>query len=458
MAVVEDESRNASEEENEIEVVVEEDEGDQDSDDSEDDDDDEDDNVALEKKVADLERKFEEGLFEYEDHINLIQALWGLSELDRWRAAFDRLQQLTILKPEHWLLRIQTEVSIAHSEESRKQIVDLFKLATLDCYSIEILSEWCSWSLSAGDANSVRNQLEEILKRAGADPLSGKVFWDARFEMEKAHLESMTEGDPEYKNQKKKLLWCLEETVTRPLLRGNLAWQPLQELALELYDQDYVDKITPYEDKLLTIDDVEEKCKIYQEYIDVVKDLSQQEKYSDCDCHAILRVLYDRATTDCLTSEKAHDLLQSFARYVQRTSSRETVGRILNACVRRCSTKATFWVLKMQQAEHEGKDFDEVKTIFEKALSKGMETYKDAESLWLGYLEFTRRRTAFDNEPDVERLRKTFRLAWDSLAEAWGEESNDCEVPLFWARLEYKRMKDPKQGKEIFEEIFIWRK
>lgn len=46
-----------------------------------------------------------------------------------------------------------------------------------------------------------------------------------------------------------------------------------------------------------------------------------------------------------------------------------------------------------------------------------METYKHAEALWLGYLEALRRGTAFDNEPDVERLRRTFRLAWDSLAE-----------------------------------------
>lgn len=40
------------------------------------------------------------------------------------------------------------------------------------------------------------------------------------------------------------------------------------------------------------------------------------------------------------------------------------------------------------------------------------------------------------------------------LSQAWGEEANDCEVPLYWARLEYNRMSDPKQGKEIFEEIF----
>ncbi|CAK1541645.1 unnamed protein product [Leptosia nina] len=465
MAIVEDEVRNGSEGEDEIEVVVEED-GDQDSDDSDDDDDDEEVEDAVDK-VSELERRLEEDPYNYDDHIELIQALWRLSELQRWRAAFDRLQQLSVLRPEHWLLRLQTEESLAHTDEARAHIAEMFKQASLDCYSISILSEWYSWSLSAGDVSDARAQLEEVLRRAGADPLSGKVFWDARYEMEKAQLEAMNEDDSEYETQKKRVLWCLEETVSRPLLRGDDAWQAMQELALQLYDQEYVDKIkkqhdaaveylqkiSVFEDRLLITEDTEEKCKLYQEYIDTVKDLSQEEKFIDCDSNGILKVLYDRATTECLSCSAALDLLQAFARHVQRTSSRETIRRVLDACVRRCPRKATFWVLKMQQAEHEGMEFDEVKSVFETALSKGMDSYKQAETLWLSYCEFTRRKTAFDNEPDVERLRRTFRLAWDSLAEAWGEEANDCEVPLFWARLEYKRMKDPKQGKEIFEEI-----
>lgn len=57
--------------------------------------------------------------------------------------------------------------------------------------AIPILSEWCSWSLTAGEAVSARDQLEEVLSRAGADPLSGKVFWDAKLELEKAKLDTM---------------------------------------------------------------------------------------------------------------------------------------------------------------------------------------------------------------------------------------------------------------------------
>ncbi|CAB3246174.1 unnamed protein product [Arctia plantaginis] len=471
MAVVEDEVINDSEEENEIEVVVEEDDPEQDSDDSDDDDDD-DDLEVLEKKVAELEQRVTEDPYNYDQHIELIQALWGLSELERWRAAFDRLKQISALRAEHWLMRLQAEETLAHTDASREQMVELFKQATLDCYSIPILSEWCSWLIGASDAKFARKNFEEVLHRAGPDPLSGKIFWNAKLELEKTELESMREtiGETEreknadYSAQKKRVLWCFVEMLSRPLLRGDEALVQLEEFALTFLDSDgdqyldnikvkhyaamdYLQKITPFEDKLLTIENPEEKCTVYQEYIDTVKVLSQEEKYSECDSAGILRVLYDRATYECLNSSGAYALLVSYARDSRRS-------RTLDVCVRRCPRKATFWTLKMQHAEHEEKSFDEVKTIFEDALSKGMETYKQAEALWLSYLEYTRRCTAFDNDSEVERLRRTFRLAWDSLAEAWGDEANDCEVPLYWARLEYKLMNAPKQGKEIFEELF----
>ncbi|KAG7303571.1 hypothetical protein JYU34_012100 [Plutella xylostella] len=108
----------------------------------------------------------------------------------------------------------------------------------------------------------------------------------------------------------------------------------------------------------------------------------------------------------------------------------------------------------MRHDEREGKRFEHIKSLLETSLSKGMETYKDTEALWLAYLEYMRRHTAFDCEQQLARLRRTLRLAWDSLAETWGAEANDCEVPLFWARLEYKRAREPLRGKEIFEEIF----
>lgn len=43
---------------------------------------------------------------------------------------------------------------------------------------------------------------------------------------------------------------------------------------------------------LLRYRDIDEKCKIYQDYIDTVIDLSKEKRYIDCDSNGILKVLY----------------------------------------------------------------------------------------------------------------------------------------------------------------------
>ncbi|KAF9408043.1 hypothetical protein HW555_012134, partial [Spodoptera exigua] len=463
-----DEVRNESEEENEIGVILAEEEADvgDDPDDSEiESEEDEDEELILEKRVLRLESCIAKNPYNYDEHVDLIQTLWGLSSLERWRAAFDRLQQLTMLKAEHWLMRLQTEVSLAHNDEARERVAKLFQDAALDCYSIPILSEWCSWALTVEPAEKAREQLDEVLRRAGADPFSGKIFWDAKLELEKTQLENLSEEDTEYKAQKERVLWCLEETVSRPLLRGEEALQQMEAIALSLHSQDYVDKvkrqhefavdflhqISPFEDRLLTTDNPKEKLKVYTEYIKTLKNLALDDRYAECDSNGILRVVYERASYECGACG-AH-VYRALATHVRTHSSRATYNRLLAALRRRVPTRALPWDLTMQQAEKEGESFEQIKTIFETALARGMESFSQSEELWLSYLEYLRRISDFNNEKDVDRLRRTFRLAWDTLAETYNEEADDSEVPIFWARLEYKFLNDPKQGRMIFEEI-----
>lgn len=49
--------------------------------------------------------------------------------------------------------------------------------------------------------------------------------------------------DEEYNAQRERVLWCVEEVVSRPLLRGADAWPQLEELVLVIHDQQYLDKV-----------------------------------------------------------------------------------------------------------------------------------------------------------------------------------------------------------------------
>ncbi|GBP39343.1 Squamous cell carcinoma antigen recognized by T-cells 3 [Eumeta japonica] len=468
MAIVEDEVRNESGEENEIEVVVEEDDGEeQDSADEDSDDDGSDDEEMLETKVAMLEQRVTENPYNYDDHIELIQALWRSSELDRWREAFNRLQKMSLVSSEHWVMRLQTESSLAHSQADIERIADLFQQALLDCFTLSVLTEWCTWALHLSDIEFSRKQLEDIVKRAGADPLSGKIFWDAKKEFETTQLETMSEDEPGYKEQVARILYCVEEVVSRPLLHHDESWAEFEEWATKVKDKEYIEKvklqheaaadflekITRFEDKLLTLVDPEEKCDVYQEYISMVKQLAEDsDKYGECDVNGILKVLYERSTSDCLTTERCYDLCAAFIEHVHAHSSRSSYKRAVEACTRRQPHVHKFWTSAMRQAEKDGKEFDEIKSILETALSRGMKSFKEADFLWMSYLESVRRHTDFEDPSSVDRLRRTFRLAWDSLAEAWGAAADESFVPIYWARVEYTRVRDHVRGREIFEE------
>ncbi|XP_063833323.1 uncharacterized protein LOC135082457 [Ostrinia nubilalis] len=204
--------------------------------------------------------------------------------------------------------------------------------------------------------------LEETVSRP---LLRAEEAWQQTHELALA-LHSQEYVD-KYKMQQGRVLWCLEETVSRPLLRAEEAWQQTQELALALHSQEYVDKvktqheaaqdflqkITPYEDKLLTVENLDEKFKIYVEYIGLVEELAHDKKYGDCDIDGILKVLYDRATTECITVSGVHSLLKAYVRHVRACASRASYCRILDACSRRCPRRHTFWSLKIRYAEQE---------------------------------------------------------------------------------------------------------
>lgn len=59
----------------------------------------------------------------------------------------------------------------------------------------------------------------------------------------------------------------------------------------------------------------------------------------------------------------------------------------------------------------------QIKMDFETALFSGFDTAQDYVALWLCYLEILRRKTDFNSLKQIEVLRKTFRLSWDSLSQ-----------------------------------------
>ncbi|XP_077301464.1 spliceosome associated factor 3, U4/U6 recycling protein-like [Arctopsyche grandis] len=140
--------------------------------------------------------------------------------------------------------------------------------------------------------------------------------------------------------------------------------------------------------------------------------------------------------------------------YAREYGSDEYCLNVIEKVIRRYHRNSTLWMLKLQELERLGRDFKEIKTEFEASLVNGFDTAEDYVALWLCYLEILRRKTDFSSSEQIEVLRKTFRLSWDSLSQMWGDEADkEFTILQYWARVEYHRSKDYKYGEELFKEI-----
>lgn len=96
----------------------------------------------------------------------------------------------------------------------------------------------------------------------------------------------------------------------------------------------------------------------------------------------------------------------------------------------------------------------EVQNIAEFALAAGFQTPEPLVTIWLEYLSYLRRNTSYSSEKEVEILRATFSLAWDSLGRQFGVlADSNCEILQMWGRMEYGPLSDLVKGKELWTTV-----
>lgn len=132
----------------------------------------------------------------------------------------------------------------------------------------------------------------------------------------------------------------------------------------------------------------------------------------------------------------------------------QTEWDVINRAIRNCTWSADIYVEKMRIAEKMELPKQDVQNIAEFALSAGFQSPEPLVTIWLEYLSYLRRNTDFTVEKEVEILRATFTLAWDTLGRGFGVLADcDCEILQMWGRLEYGPLKDLAKGKELWTTV-----
>ncbi|XP_077291056.1 spliceosome associated factor 3, U4/U6 recycling protein-like [Arctopsyche grandis] len=446
------------------------------------------DDATLEQSVAEAEEKITKNPYVYVDHVRLLTFLHKLGDVSRMRNAYERLSGLCPMSPSQWLHWLKIEVATSSSLEERRQSQKLFKRAFIDCYSIHIYTEWCAMSLSNGEGEKdARSILNDALRLAGSDPIDGAMLWDTAREFELALLYVMDTSSENYGSQVMRIFDIFNKQLSRPLLQAEKTVEEFRrfveimepyipnsvELAKNVEDahtlsEKILKKLLKYENELEYTESnetkvVSQKNETYLSYISYVKSLSGDDTLKDCDIISLLGVLYDRITSECfapccrgeaMLPSNAEKFCLEYVDYAREYGSDEYCLNVIEKVIRRYHRNSTLWMLKLQELERLGRDFKEIKTEFEASLVNGFDTAEDYVALWLCYLEILRRKTDFSSSEQIEVLRKTFRLSWDSLSQMWGDEADkEFTILQYWARVEYHRSKDYKYGEELFKEI-----
>ncbi|VDD83521.1 unnamed protein product [Mesocestoides corti] len=171
-------------------------------------------------------RTVETNPYLYDAHTRLITLLRKASELDRLRAARERMSQHFPLTPELWLEWIKDEMSLLTDGNDREPVYKLFKRALADYQNVDVWLEYCQFAIggmAVGEANQLdrtRAVLEEALANQGLNFRQGALLFEVYREFEiicYAQLQSEAPSDTvAITNQLKKIDSIFRRQLSTP--------------------------------------------------------------------------------------------------------------------------------------------------------------------------------------------------------------------------------------------------
>lgn len=128
---------------------------------------------------------------------------------------------------------------------------------------------------------------------------------------------------------------------------------------------------------------------------------------------------------------------------------KQTPLDILNRALRNCTWSGDLYVEKIRFSEKLALPKADVTETAQQAFEATNNDVKGHLNVWLEYLSYIKRHTNFEDEKEVEVLRKTMELGQDSL----GRRSADAngEFDQLCARIEYGPLKNGDQGYQHYD-------
>lgn len=368
--------------------------------------------------------------------------------------------------PEIWLRYLKVEAAVAQSEDEIDKLRALFKRALNDYYSIDIALEYAILASRCNDSKA-KEIWEELLPAYGYEFTKGRLVWAA-------WRDDFMRREPDSPEKFKKIVKRFKEELILPLSQMQLTYTEFRDF-VELYgsqlpnfDRESIEvevkstkkiyqKVLPFEQKLDKLESKShtERVDLFKSCIDECAD-DLEEEY--------VQILYERMITACCLNESVWKEYLSYIKNRSKDwspveSNKSTIFRqneidIVNRGLRNCNWSADLYIEKMRIFEANNEPRQEIQKILEQACAIQYNNAEPIVKVWLEYLSYLVRITSFTDEKEKEVLRSNFNLAWNSLGWQYGNLADcDCEILKFWGRVEYAKLDDVNQGKQLWNTV-----
>lgn len=368
--------------------------------------------------------------------------------------------------PEIWLRYLKVEAAVAQSEDEIDTLRALFKRALNDYYSIDIALEYAILASRCNDSKA-KVIWEELLPAYGYEFTKGRLVWAA-------WRDDFMRREPDSPEKFKKIVKRFKEELILPLSQMQLTYTEFRDF-VELYgshlpnfDRESIEvevkstkkiyqKVLPFEQKL---DKLESKS--HKERVDLFK--SCIDECADDLEEEYVQILYERMITACCLNES---VWKEYLSYIKSRSKdwspvesnkspifRQSEIDIVNRGLRNCNWSADLYIEKMRIYEANNEPRKEIQEILEQACAIQYNNAEPIVKVWLEYLSYLVRITSFTDDKEKEVLRNNFNLAWNTLGRQYGILADcDCEILKFWGRVEYAKLDDANQGKQLWNTV-----
>jgi squamous cell carcinoma antigen recognized by T-cells 3 len=386
--------------------------------------------------------------------------------LDKIRQSVELFAAEFPLSPDIWIRYLKVESAVAQTDEEISKLQSLFQRALTDYYSIEVALEYACLASRCSDSKA-KEIWEELLPAYGFEFTKGRLIWAA-------WRDDYIRREPDSPEKYRRIVKRFKEELLLPLSQMQLTYTEFRDFIesfgdkLPNFDRNSIEaevkdtkkilqKVQPFEEKLASLESKShhERIETFKNYIeDCADDL--EEEY--------VQVLYERMITACCLNES---VWKEYLGYIQNRSKewspvesnkskifQQTEMNIIERGLRNCNWSAVLYVEKMRALETSKAPRQEVQKLLEQACAIQYNNAEPIVKVWLEYLTYLVRVTNFGDEKEKEVLRKNFNLAWNTLGWQYGNLADtDCEILKFWGRIEYTKLEDVNQGKQLWNTV-----